>query len=45
MVARAQPGSSATVAAQQEIQGARTWISSSDPSIAQIEQRAAAGRP
>ena len=45
MVARAQPGSSETVAAQQEIQGARTWISSSDPSIVQIEQRAAAGKP
>ena len=45
MVARAQPGSSETVAAQQEIQGARTWISSSDPSIGQIEQRAAEGRP
>jgi hypothetical protein len=45
MVARAQPGSSETVAAQQEIQGARSWISSSDPSIGQIEQRAAEGRP
>lgn len=45
MVARAQPGSSQTLAAQQEIQGARSWISSSDPSLAQIEQHAASGAP
>jgi hypothetical protein len=41
MVARAQTEPTpTTVAAQQEIQGARDWIRKSEPSVEQIEQRA-----
>ena len=43
MVARAQPKTPVTVAAQQEIQGARDWIRKSSPSVEQIEQRAESG--
>ena len=45
MVARAEPKPPPTVAAQQEIQGVRDWISHSEPSVEQIEQRAEAGPP
>ena len=40
MVARALPPPPVTVAAQQEIQGARDWIRHSEPSVEQIEARA-----
>jgi len=43
MVARAQPKTPVTVAAQQEIQGARDWIRKSSPSVEQIEHRAESG--
>lgn len=45
MVARAQTEPPVTVAAQQEIEGARDWIRKSSPSVDQIEQRAEAGTP
>jgi hypothetical protein len=40
MVARATTEPQVTVAAQQEIQGARDWIRQSEPSMEQIEERA-----
>ena len=43
MVARAQPKPPVTVAAQQEIEGARDWIRESAPSVEQIEERAESG--
>lgn len=40
MVARALPTPPVTVAAQQEIQGARNWIRNTEPTVEQIEARA-----
>lgn len=45
MVARALPKPLVTVAAQQEIQGARNWIRKTEPSVEQIEARAGSGAP
>lgn len=43
LVARAQAAAPATVASEQEIQGARDWIRKSEPTVEEIEQVAGTG--